>query len=261
MWIAYSSYSPLHWQRNHWNLQPHSKFLFAWLQVGIHPQPLLTFSNSSITENNFAKKGNEIINDSQLIRLCYNNVHASRLSTKHSKPGAKNQMLIKHMQKKSHSWPNKKNTISAISQHLEQQVTAPAWLIALYMTKCKNSSIKWDPSISLHMKRYHAMTKTVLPSSPQQQVLMQSLWKALKQCSIKCFKIAIKNQTIETTVNPHWLQKDTIRIVYPHTYCWSHGITSILRHNSKYWKLQKEGLKSNATYQNQIGGFTKPFKV
>ena len=57
------------------------------------------------------------------------------------------------------------------------------------------------------------MTKTVLPSSPQQQVLMQSLWKALKQCSIKCFKIAIKNQTIETTVNPHWLQKDTIRIV------------------------------------------------
>ena len=38
----------------------------------------------------FAEEGNKIINDSQLLRLCYENVHASGFSTKHSKPGAKN---------------------------------------------------------------------------------------------------------------------------------------------------------------------------
>ena len=46
----------------------------------------------------------------------------------------------------------------------------------------------------------------------------------------------------------------------PITYCWSHGITSNLRHNSKYLKLQKEGHRSNTTYQNHMGGSTERCK-
>ena len=43
----------------------------------------------------------------------------------------------------------------------------------------------------------------------------------------------------------------------PITYCWSHGITSNLRQIRKSFKRQKEGHKSNATYQNQMGGSTE----
>ena len=51
--------------------------------------------------------------------------------------------------------------------------------------KFKNSSIKWGPSISIHLRINQAMTKPILPTSLQQQVPMQSLWKVLNKCSIK----------------------------------------------------------------------------
>ena len=47
----------------------------------------------------------------------------------------------------------------------------------------------------------------------------------------------------------------------PITYCWSHGTTSNIWHNRKICKLQKEGHKSNATYQNNMGGSTERCKV
>ena len=57
--------------------------------------------------------------------------------------------------------------------------------------------------------------KNILPTSPQQQLLMKSLWKTLKKCFIKCFKITIQNQTVEATINPHLLHKDMVQMVYP----------------------------------------------
>ena len=118
------------------------------------------------------------------------------VSTKHSKPGAKKLISIKHMQTFFYSWPNKKKIASIINQHPEQQVAAIPWLIALYMTKFKNSSIKWDPYISIHLKSNQEMTKTVLPTSPQQQVLMHSLWKTLNKWSrnVPKQKFKIKQQ-------------------------------------------------------------------
>lgn len=38
------------------------------------------------------------------------------------------------------------------------------------------------------------------------------------------------------------------------TYCWSHGITRNLWHNSKTCKRCKEGHKKEATLQNKMGG-------
>ena len=83
------------------------------------------------------------------------------------------------------------------------------------MRKFKNSSIKWGPYISIHQKSNQAITKTVLPTSPQQQVLMQLLWTELNKISIKCFKITIQNQSAETTIKYFWLHKDRIRMVFP----------------------------------------------
>ena len=117
-------------------------------------------------------------------------------SNKHSKPGAKNQISIKHMLALSHSLPNKKKIASVIIQHPEQQVAAMPWLMALYMKKWKNSSIKWDPYISIHLKSNPEMKKTVLPTSPQQQVLMHSLRKTLNKWSrnVPKQKFKIKQQ-------------------------------------------------------------------
>ena len=119
------------------------------------------------------------------------------------------------MQTFPHSWPNKKKIASIINQHLEQQVSARTWLIAFYTTKFKNSSIKWDPSTSIHMNSNQSMIKTVLRKYPQQQVLMQSTWKTLNRCSRKYFKITIQNQMTETTIQPHSLHKGTTQMAHP----------------------------------------------
>ena len=124
-------------------------------------------------------------------------------SSKHSKSGAKKQISIKHMQTFSYSGPNKKKIVSIINQHLEQQVSEMPWLIELYMTKCKNSSIKCDPSTSLYLNRNQPMIKNVITTSSQQQVLMQSLWKASNKRSIKRLKITIQNKISETKINIH----------------------------------------------------------
>ena len=47
----------------------------------------------------------------------------------------------------------------------------------------------------------------------------------------------------------------------PINYCWSHGITSNIWLNRKSYKRQKEGHKSNATNQNEMGGSTERCKV
>jgi hypothetical protein len=41
------------------------------------------------------------------------------------------------------------------------------------------------------------------------------------------------------------------------TYCWTHGITTNLRHNSQNCSRQKEGHKADATLTNKMGGCTE----
>jgi len=41
------------------------------------------------------------------------------------------------------------------------------------------------------------------------------------------------------------------------TYCWTHGTTTNLRHNSKSCSHPKEGHKEAATLQNKMGGSTE----
>ena len=57
--------------------------------------------------------------------------------------------------------------------------------------------------------------KNVHRTAPQQQVLIQSLWKALNNCSRFYFKITIQNKMAGTTLNNHLLQKGTMQMVYP----------------------------------------------
>ena len=47
----------------------------------------------------------------------------------------------------------------------------------------------------------------------------------------------------------------------PITYCWSHGITKNLKHNSKECKRKKEGHKDEATLNNKMGGCTERCKA
>ena len=76
---------------------------------------------------------------------------------------------------------------------------------------------------------------TVLPSSTQQQMLMQSLWKALNKFSIKCFKIKIQKLKGRNDNKSPLICKRTHDANGLHiTYCLYHGITSNLRHSSEY---------------------------
>jgi hypothetical protein len=44
------------------------------------------------------------------------------------------------------------------------------------------------------------------------------------------------------------------------TYCWSHGITTNIRHTSASCNCQKEGHKTEATLQNKLNGSADPYK-
>ena len=78
MWISYSSFSPIHWLRNHHLLRPHRKLrLHNYMLESIHTNcwPLSTAQ----WRKRICRRRQQIINVSQLIWLCYDNVHASRI--------------------------------------------------------------------------------------------------------------------------------------------------------------------------------------
>ena len=130
----------------------------------------------------FSDEGNEIMNYIQLLCLCNNNVHAYGLFNE----------TLKTWRKKTNINKTYANFSAFMTEQEEDRLSnQPTSGTTGYINKIidiivhdkiKIISIKWDPSISLHLKSNYAMKKTVLPISPQQQVLMQSLWKTFVQC-------------------------------------------------------------------------------
>ena len=96
----------------------------------------------------------------------------------------------------------KKKSTSIIIQHTEHKVTETPWLIALYMKKCKNSPIKWDPSSSIHLKRNQEIknyTPNISTTTSANSVNMESI----EQMFHKMFQDKIQNKMAEKTINPH----------------------------------------------------------
>ena len=76
MKTTYSSFSPTHWARNHRVFQPHIQFrLHDWMLKSAHTNCWLLSTAQWWKE--LSEEGNEIFNYSQLLCLCYKNVHAS----------------------------------------------------------------------------------------------------------------------------------------------------------------------------------------
>ena len=111
------------------------------------------------------------------------------------------------------------------------------------------------------MKRNQAMIKTVLPTSPQQQVLTQSPWKALNKCSIQCFKITIQNQIGRNNNKPPFISQEHSENGLPITYCWSNGITSNFRTTENLANVRKKATNQMELTKTQMGGITERCKV
>ena len=172
IWTAYSYCSPIQWVHIHHLLWPHSQFRshdFMLKSTHINCWPLSTDQWWKIIirirqwNNERQSTSLPLIRKCTCIRNCQQNTQNL---------ARKNQILIKYMQTLSHSWPNKNNVAPIINQYPGQHVSSTPWLMALYTTKCKNSSIKWDPSISFHLKRNQSIIIIILRTSPQQHVLM-----------------------------------------------------------------------------------------
>ena len=146
-------------------LQYYSQFLFLWLPIGIHTRQLPFSSKKSMTENTSQQKAKKYFLTVNLFASAMTTCMHPEFSMKHSKPGTKNQITIKHMQNFFHSWPNKNKIVSVISQHPKHQVSARPWFMALYTTKFKNLSTKWDPYTSVFLMSNQSMIKTVLGTS------------------------------------------------------------------------------------------------
>ena len=136
----------------------------------------------------------------------------------------KKQIPIKNMQTLSHSWTNKKNIASIINQHTEQQVSATPWLIEFYTTKFNNSSIKWDPSSSIHLNRNQLtifFSQNISTTTSDNTVTMERI----EQFFHKCFQDNNYKSNGGDNNKPQLITQGHDVNVLPITYYWYHGTT------------------------------------
>ncbi len=212
----------------------------------------------------FAKDGKEDITDSQLLRLCYDNVNATglfddALKIWRAKPEAtktystfKALMTIEHDDRMKNQLTSKAAGYSAnqatfvtdlIHQELQQFVNH----MPIYQQQDPANDENKDPNIQ---------------SEPAPQQPPANANAAITADTLKdIFKSLMKEHKTNNPakVKPKAQGKDDNDKDI--TYCHSHGITSNLWHNSTTCSRKKEGHNEAATLNNKLGGNTDRCKA
>ena len=210
-----------------------------------------------------AKNGHEDITDSQLLRLCYDNVNATGLFNDALKlwrakpdddktyPAFKILMTSEHEDRMKNQLTSKAAGYSAnhttfvtdlIHQKLQQFVNN----MPLYQHEPANDENQ-NPNAQ------HAPAPESAPSNANAAITTDTLKDIVKSLMKE------HNTTKPSKVKPKAQGKDDNNKDI--TYCHSHGITSNLWHNSTTCSRKKEGHKDAATLKNQLGGNTERCKA
>jgi hypothetical protein len=221
------------------------------------PTPIADLFQQLQDGQTFAKDGKEDITDSQLLRLCYDNVNATGLFNDalklwRAKPDAsKTYQTFKTLMTSEHDDRMKNQLTSKAAGYTANQATFVTDLIHQELQQFVN-----------HMPFFQQEPPNDENQDPNPQPAPDTANAALTTDALKeLFKSMMQEHKKETPakVKPKAQGKDDEQKDI--TYCHSHGITSNLWHNSTTCKRKKEGHNDVATLNNKLGGSTERCKA
>ena len=211
----------------------------------------------------FAKDGKEDITDSQMLRLCYDNVNATGLFNDalkiwRAKPdAAKTYAAFKTVMTVEHEDRMKNDLTSKAAGYSANQTTFVTDLVHQELQQFVNHMPYYQQALPNDENRdpnSNPAPTDVLAAQTANAALTTDALKEIFQTMMKEHK-----RSNPSKVKPKAQGKDDNDKEI--TYCHSHGITSKLWHNSTTCSRKKEGHKEAATLNNKMGGNTDRCKT
>jgi len=206
----------------------------------------------------FATEGLETIDDSQLLRLCYDNVNKTGLFNDalkiwRNKP-VKTYALFKTYMTQEHDDRMKNQTTSSGAGYAANNVTTITDIVHNELQQFVNNmpffqqtpnDENTDPNVNQPAIEQANAALTAI----ELKEIFQSMMSEFKNTDRRGGGGGRNRKPVPPSQGTDSEGNKT-------TYCWSHGITTNLHHNSKGCKRPKEGHKEEATLQNKLGGST-----
>ena len=206
------------------------------------PNPIEELYEQLVEGQVFASKGHETISDGQLIRWGYEIVLKTGLFNRDCEKWRKKQEVDK-------TWENFKTHFSIAEDDREKnQTNADAGYSANQMEQIIQQQVQAEMAALLNsLPQVDEEPPPLAKETPAANatVTLDAIAKLI-DAKLKTARI---NQT--PTVKPP--PQGTIDGI-PVTYCWSHGVTANLYHNSTTCRRCKAGHKKEATLNNRMGG-------
>ena len=220
------------------------------------PEPIATLFDQLKKGQEFAARGNEVIDDTQLIRWGYQNIKNTGLFNRECEKWRKKTP-------KDKSWTDfKKHFILALDDHLKYDSPNATASDATYTANQVQQILHDELSTILDS---HATTHPTSADAPPP--LEPFSVTANAAITIEDVRRVIQetlhsqhpNQTSIRTTNPTRPPRSPLVAQgllqgKPVSYCWTHGVTSNLRHSSASCRRKATGHKDEATFSNRMGG-------
>lgn len=203
----------------------------------------------------FATEGSETIDDTQLLRLCYDNVNKTGLFNDalkiwRNKP-VKTYALFTAYMTREHEDRMKNQTTSSGAGYSANNVTTITDIVHNELAQFVNNM----PFFQQETSNDENANPNVPPEQANAALTADELKEIFKSMMSE-FKNDKRGGGAGRNRKPLPPAQGTDEEGNKTTYCWSHGITTNLHHHSKTCKRPKEGHKEAATLQNKMGGST-----
>jgi hypothetical protein len=202
----------------------------------------------------FATDGHETISDSQLLRLCYDNINKTglfndALKVWRAKPIAdKTYLLFCAYMTTEHEDRMKNQTTSEGAGYSSNNVSTITDIVHRELEQFVNQMPIYQQDENTNPNPQPPAQANAALTATDVKDLFKSLMSEYKPTGRR------------STDSKPLVSQGTDDKGNKITYCWSHGTTSNLRHHSKTCKRQKEGHQHEATLQNKMNGSTERCK-
>ena len=211
----------------------------------------------------FATEGSETIDDTQLLRLCYDNVNKTGLFNDalkiwRDKPVKTYTLFTKYMTRE-HEDRMKNQTTSSGAGYAANNITTITDIVHTELAQYVNNMPFFQQEAPPNDENADPNIRP--PATEQANSALTAIeLKDIFKSMMSEFKNVNRRGGRDHNRTPLPPAQGTDSDGNKTTYCWSHGITTNLRHNGKGCKRPKEGHKEEATLQNKMGGNTELVK-
>jgi hypothetical protein len=208
----------------------------------------------------FATEGKETISDSQLLRLCYDNVNNTGLFNDALKvwrakpPLTKTYPLFCTYITTEHEDRMKNQLTSAGAGYSANNVSEITDIVHKQLEHFVNQMPLFQQELEPQVNDENRNPNCQRPEQANAALTTKDI-KDLFQTMMSEFKPASRRPNSKPLI-AQGTDDEGNKI----TYCWSHGTTTNLRHHSKTCKRKKEGHQAEATLQNKMNGNTEKCK-